>query len=130
VLIDSLAGGGTPVPDWMHIGLAGMVNASVSADLQAASRMAQATVYSLRTGGVISPEQFARAGIQQNTLTMAEAQGLRMMIFFYNSFGAGRVAEALQRLGAGQSVDAALQATTGLTQAQFFEAWRRAEFGR
>ena len=85
---------------------------------------------SLQTGGLFSPEQFARAGIPVNTLTGAEAQGLRLMLFFYNRFGAGRVAETLQRLGSGQSVDAALGATTGLSEAQFFAAWQRTEFGR
>ena len=84
----------------------------------------------LRLGGIKGCEQFARSGVPVNTLTGAEAQGLRMMLFFYNRFGAGRVAETLQRLGSGQSVNAALQATTGLTEAQFFIAWQRAEFGR
>ena len=42
--------------------------------------------------------------------------------FFYQRFGAGAFVETLQRLGSGQSIDAALQATTGLTQRQFFAA--------
>jgi hypothetical protein len=130
VLIDALAEDGAPVPTWMHIGLSGMVNAGISADLTAASRMAQATTNSLASGGLFSPEQFARAGIGQNTVSLAEAQALRLMIFFYNRFGAGRVAETLQRLGAGQSADFALQATTGLNEAQFFRAWQQAELGR
>ncbi|HEY0076878.1 MAG TPA: hypothetical protein VGB77_22530, partial [Abditibacteriaceae bacterium] len=85
---------------------------------------------SLKTGGLFSPEQFAQAGMRVNTLSQAEAQGYLVMQFFYNRFGAGRVAETLQRLGAGQSVDEALVATTGLTEAGFFAAWNRAETGR
>lgn len=129
VLIDALAEGGTRVPVWMQLGLSGMVNAGTTSDLVAASRMAQATTMSLQARGLFTPEQFARASIPVNTLTSAEAQGLRLMLFFYNRFGAGRVAETLQRLGSGQSVDAALQATTGLTEAQFFAEWYRADFG-
>ncbi len=130
VLIDALAEGGTPVPLWMQLGLSGMVNAGTTSNLVAASRMAQATTASLQSRGLFTPEQFARSGVPVNTLTGAEAQGLRLMLFFYNRFGAGRVAETLQRLGSGQSVEAALQATTGLTEAQFFAAWQQAEFGR
>ena len=130
VLINALAGGGTTVPAWMHYGLSGLVNEGVSADLNAASRLGQAYTNSLRTGGLFSAEQFARAGTRVNTLSQAEAQGYGIMQFFYNRFGAGRVAETLQRLGAGQSIDEALMATTGLTEAQFFAAWNRAAFGR
>ncbi len=130
VLLNALAGGGTPVPPWMHYGLSGLVNQGVSSDLVTASRLGQAYTDSLKTSGLFSPEQFARAGTQVNTLSQAEAQGYRLMSFFYNSFGAGRVAETLQRLGSGQSVDEALFATTGLSEAEFFAAWRRAEFGR
>lgn len=130
VLINALAGGGTPVPAWMHYGLSGLVNEGVSADLAAASRLGQAYTDSLKTGGLFTPEQFARAGTQINTLTQAEAQGYRLMAFFYRQFGAGRVAETLQRLGAGESVNDALVATTGLTEPEFFAAWQRAEFGR
>jgi hypothetical protein len=130
VLLNALAGDGTPVPAWMHYGLSGLVNDGVSGDLNAASRLGQAYTNSLKTGGLFSPEQFARAGMRVNTLSQAEAQGYRVMQFFYNRFGAGRVAETLQRLGAGQSVDEALVATTGLTEAGFFAAWNRAETGR
>jgi hypothetical protein len=130
VLINALAGGGTPVPAWMHYGLSGLVNEGVSSDLLAASRLGQAYTDSLKTGGLFTPEQFARAGTQVNTLTQAEAQAYRLMSFFYKRFGTGAVAETLQRLGAGQSVDDALFATTGLTESEFFAAWHRAEFGR
>ena len=130
VLINSLAGGGTAVPAWMHYGLSGLVNEGVSSDLVAASRLGQAYTDSLKTGGLFSPEQFARAGTQVNTLTQAEAQAYRLMSFFYQRFGAGAVTETLQRLGSGQSVDVALLATTGLNEVEFFAAWQRAEFGR
>jgi len=58
----------------------------------------------------------------------ARAQSMRMMTF-YERFGAGAVVETLQRLGAGQSIDQALQTTTELTQAEFFAAWRSWEAG-
>lgn len=127
VLINTLAGGGTVVPAWMHYGLSGMVNTGVAADLTAASRMDEAYYRSLQSGGLFSPEQFARAVPPINTLTYYEAQGYRVMQFFYNRYGAGRVAETLQRLGAGDSVDEALMGAIGLNEAQFFAAWQQAE---
>ncbi len=42
--------------------------------------------------------------------------------YFYQRFGAGAFVETLQRLGSGQNIDDALQATTGLTEQQFFAA--------
>jgi hypothetical protein len=132
-LVNALAGGGSPPPVWMQFGLSGMVNGAVSEDLNVASRLQQGYALSLQSGGLLSPEQFARALGTSNTalrtLSQAEAQGYSLMSFFYRRFGAGRVAETLQRLGAGHSVDEALLATTGLTELQFFNAWHNAEFG-
>ncbi len=53
---------------------------------------------------------------------LEELDSTRRVQFFYDRFGAGAFVETLQRLGSGQSADQALQATTGLTQQQFFAA--------
>ena len=53
---------------------------------------------------------------------LAKLDSTHRVSYFYSKYGAGAFIETLQRLGSGQSIDAALQATTGLTQAQFLAA--------
>ena len=53
---------------------------------------------------------------------LAKLDSTNRVSYFYQRYGAGAFIETLQRLGSGQSIDQALQATTGLTQAQFFAA--------
>lgn len=55
-------------------------------------------------------------------------QAASLVAFFYARYGAGAVVETLQRLGAGQSIDTALQATTGGGELELFRRWRDARF--
>ena len=55
-------------------------------------------------------------------LPLAKLDSTHRVSYFYQKYGAGAFIETLQRLGSGQSIDAALQATTGLTQQQFLAA--------
>jgi hypothetical protein len=95
-MINAIAEGGTPVPEWMHLGLAGISIVSVVQQ----SGFPEITV----------PSQDKK-----------EIQAMQMMQTFYTRFGKGAVVETLQRLGAGESVDAALLATTGFTQQQLLQ---------
>ena len=53
---------------------------------------------------------------------LAKLDSTHRVSYFYQKYGAGAFVETLQRLGSGQNIDAALQATTGLTQQQFLAA--------
>jgi hypothetical protein len=127
VLVNSLAAGGTPVPGWLRLGLVSLSNQSVVGTALGAGANG-ALLRIAAANGLLSPQQFDEV-INSDVQGVAEAQAQLMMLYFYNRFGAGRVAETLQRLGSGQTVDEALQATTDMTEAQFFVAWRDAEFG-
>ena len=54
--------------------------------------------------------------------SLAKLDSTHRVSYFYQKYGAGAFVETLQRLGSGQNIDEALQATTGLTQAQFLAA--------
>lgn len=82
-----------------------------------------------RAGRLLAPDEFAGMPSDVPVTALVDAQALGLMQFFYRQFGAGRVVETLQRLGAGQAADEALVATTGLTQNEFFAAWQRADLG-
>jgi hypothetical protein len=128
VLINSLAQGGTAVPSWMRLGLVTLSNLSVVTE----TGTVNVDVESLRSyagaGSLISPAQFRSGTGGMRIAGLAETQSARLMMFFYARYGAGSVVETLQRLGAGESVDDALQATTGMDETKFFEAWYAAEF--
>jgi len=128
VLINALAEGGAPVPNWMQLGLMSLSNSSVVGSV--AGNTSGDSSLPIGTFANLSPQQFWNVSSGSDSDGLIENQARRLMQFFYGRFGAGAVAETLQRLGAGQSADAALRATTGLSQAQFFLAWQRAEQGR
>jgi hypothetical protein len=128
VLINSLAQGGTQVPSWMRLGLVTLSNLSVVAETGTANVNVELLRPYAAAGSLISPAQFRSGTGGMRVEGLAETQSARLMMFFYARFGAGRVVETLQRLGAGDSVDDALQATTGLDEAKFFQAWYDAEF--
>ena len=65
----------------------------------------------------VATEQNAGFGAQ-----LGDLDSTHQVRFFYDKFGAGAFVETLQRLGSGQSIDAALLATTGLNQQQFLAA--------
>lgn len=154
-LVHELAQGGAPLPQWMLIGLAAFgnqraaptvsvttrparrgdrsniqTNGATSPQTQAALSVAAARreLRKLaRAGRLLKPEEFDEMPSDIAVAPLVDAQALGLMQFFYRQFGAGRVVETLQRLGAGQPADEAIPATTGLTQTQFFTAWRRAD---
>ncbi|MDQ3815052.1 MAG: hypothetical protein M3347_14060, partial [Armatimonadota bacterium] len=129
ILVNVLADGGTPPPDWMSLGLASLINLKVISEISNLGEQMQVLQQTAEAGGLLRPGQFRGAATREDTAGIAEAQAASMMSFFYNRFGAGPVVEAFQRLGAGESVDDALLATTGFNEQQFFEAWYRAQFG-
>ena len=118
--------GGARVPAWMALGLEVLADVTVNGDTQTANFNDQLQRFAA-AGGLLAPNQFNRQIGDSDAL--AQGQSLALIRYFYAQFGAGRVAETVQRLGAGESIDDALRATTGLSEIEFFRAWREAQFG-
>lgn len=117
------------VPSWMALGLSNLANLAVNGDVLSVQADLQADqelrIYA-STGNLLAPRQFdAQLG---DASVLALAQSTAIMRFFYARFGAGNVAETIQRIGAGQSADDALTATTGLNEIGLFREWRAAQF--
>ena len=126
-LLDSyLSDGGGRVPAWMALGLAKLVETEVNGNANSI-RYDEELRRLGGVGGLLTPVQFD-SQLGESSL-LAQAQATAMMTYFYAQFGPGRVAETVQRLGAGENIDDALMATTGLDQAGFFRAWSNAQFG-
>lgn len=126
-LLDYYVGDGNGrAPAWMALGLAKLADFTVNGDTVSGQYNEELRRYA-NLNALLSPAQF-NAQIGDSSL-LAQAQATQLMRYFYAQFGAGRVAETLQRLGAGQSTDDALLATTGLNEAQLFQAWSDAQFG-
>lgn len=145
VLLNALTQDGTRPPGWMQLGMMSIANVLVTTDprndptafmnnTQRQDWYNQPIPKILRdtamAGGLLTPRQFDNVNPGADQAGIAEAQARRMMAFFYVRFGSGAVIETLQRLGSGQAVEDALVETTGLTEDQFFLAWRNSEFGR
>lgn len=127
-MIAALTEGGNDVPEWMQIGLMALNNLNVVAEVSSTDASTDA-LRQLATNRLLTPHQYRGIVFQGETASIAEAQALSLMMFFYNEYGPGRVVETLQRLGSGESVDEALQATTELTEEEFFTAWHDDLFG-
>ncbi len=125
-LVNTLSEGGTPVPAWMVLGITSLSNQNVVGNALASNGVLLPVD---QAGALLTPRQFEAVPLGRDVQGIAEVQAQRLMTYFYQRFGAGRVAETLQRLGARESVDDALQATTGLNEQEFFVSWRNAEFG-
>ena len=126
-LLDYYVGEGKGrAPAWMALGLAKQAQIIVEGDTTTAQYNEELQRFA-NLNALLTPQQFS-AQIGDSSV-LAQAQALQMMRYFYAQFGAGRVAETLQRLGAGQNVNDALLATTGLNEEQFFRAWSDAQFG-
>lgn len=120
VLLDALDPRARRVPNWMRLGLENLVASIVTDDSQVG-----ASAQFLQPNNLLSPAQFA-----QNRLgPAAVAQATSLMAYFYSQYGAGAVVETLQRLGAGQNIDAALEETTGNDELSLFRSWGNARFG-
>lgn len=126
LLVNALSEDGGHVPNWMTLGLNGL--AAISAlNTGTTTNSGFGTPLFLnqfaRAGLLLGPAQFEAVPSTGEQTSLAEAQASNMMAFFYGRFGAGSLVEALQRIGDGQSVDDALQASIGMSEEDFFRAW-------
>ncbi len=120
---------GARSPAWLQLGLENLLNAAITGDNRAAFSP-QTLEANAQTGGLLTPPQFANlAGALPAQIFLAQSQSSALMSFFYRAYGAGAVTETVQRLGAGQSIDEALLATTQGDETAFFRFWREAQFG-
>ena len=136
------------VPSWMDEGLQNLFSLGMaeeirrnSSDLKAITpfppteglvaalprrKMASSMLpYALRESIASTDAEVEPVATEQNDGFGAQLNDLdstNQVAYFYKRFGAGAFVETLQRLGSGQSLDTALQATTGLSQQQFFAA--------
>ena len=136
------------VPSWMDEGLQNVFSISMgdiirsnSSDLKAItpfppieslllqiprrSLASSMLPYALRESIASTDAEVEPVATEQNDGFGAQLDRLdstNQVAYFYKRFGAGAFIETLQRLGSGQSIDAALQTTTGLTEQQFFAA--------
>ena len=125
-LLQSYLGDGNGrVPAWMQLGLTNLADLTVNGDTTGAQYAEELRRFA-GLGNLLAPRQFD-AQLSDSSL-LAQAQATQLMRYFYAQFGAGRVAETIQRIGAGQSVDDALFATTGLNEIEFFRAWHAVQF--
>ena len=70
-----------------------------------------------------SPVKWWEGMQPRNGMHLEDMDSTKIMRYFYSQFGAGTVVETLQRLGAGETVDQALQHTIGMNEA---ELWKEA----
>ena len=111
----------------MQLGLMSLSSSAVVNGLTNNSQIPNNLRQAAAAGNLLSPDQFRNVNLGEDRAGAIEAQASRLMLYFYSQFGAGAVAETLQRLGTGQDAESALIATTGMTEIQFFLAWRKAE---
>ena len=124
IIIPAMAPG--RVPAWMTLGLATLADLTINGDTVSAQYNEELRRYA-SLNALLAPRQFdSQVG---NTSVLAQAQATQLMRYFYAQFGAGRVAETIQRIGAGEKVDDALLATTGFNEIELFRAWSDAQFG-
>jgi len=128
VLMNQLVRDGNPPPAWTQIGLVTLANFSVTTNLGLDGVDQELLRRTEQADGLLTPEQFRAALADVRPGGAVEAQAARLLAYFYSRFGTGGVVETLQRLGAGQTPEEALMATTGLSEEEFFVAWRNAEF--
>lgn len=113
------------IPSWMLLGLSTLADLTVNGDTISVQYDQELRRYA-GLGNLLAPRQFD-AQLSESSV-LAQAQSTAIMRYFFAQYGAGRVAETIQRIGAGQSVDDALQATTGLNEIGLFREWRNAQF--
>ena len=123
ILVNALAQDGEPVPNWISYGLISLA----SSDAVNTGAFNMRTPLGLnrfaRAGILLTPRQFDQLLPPGEQSSAAEAQAASLMAFFYARFGPGAVAQTLQRLGSGENIDSALDATTQLNEEGFFRTW-------
>ena len=123
ILVNALAQDGAPVPNWISYGLISLA----SSDAVNTGAFNNGTPLGLnrfaRAGILLTPRQFDQILPPGEQSSAAEAQAASLMTFFYARFGPGAVAQTLQRLGSGENINSALDATTQLNEEGFFRTW-------
>lgn len=128
VLLNALTEDGGVVPAWMQLGLMSISNIAVASTLGNNEPVPEALAQTALAGGLLSPEEFQNINLGADEAGLVEAQARRLMLFFYAEFGPGAVVETLQRIGSGQTIEEALDVTTGLSEEEFFQNWYETEF--
>jgi hypothetical protein len=128
VLLNALDEGGSRVPVWLQLGLENLVNLALLGQIETAPDNRPLEQFA-QVGALLTPAQFGSIPTDPVRYRVAQLQASAITTYFYREFGAGAVVETLQRLGAGQTIDAALEATTEGTQDDLFLNWRNAQFG-
>ena len=123
ILVNALAQDGAPVPNWISHGLISLATGDAVTAGSFNTRPSLGLNQFARAGILLTPRQFDQLLPPGEQSGAAEAQSASLMAFFYARFGAGAVAQTLQRLGSGQGIDSALLATTQLNEEGFFRAW-------
>lgn len=126
LLLNALTDDGTPAPVWMRLGMMNLASDAVTVENNAEQRPDQDLIRAGQANQLLSPDQFNAGALNKQTSDLADIQSKSLMSYFYQRFGSGAVMETAQRLGSGQDIDQALQATTQMNQAEFFTAWYNA----
>jgi hypothetical protein len=129
LLLNALTEDGTPPPVWMRLGMMNLASDAVTVENNGDQRPDQELIRVGQTNQLLSPDQFNAGAINSTTSDLADLESKSLMSYFYQQFGAGAVMETAQRLGSGEDIDQALQATTQMNEADFFTAWYNAVLG-
>lgn len=129
LLLNALTEDGTPAPVWMRLGIMNLASDAVTVENNADQRTDQELIKAGQANQLLSPDQFNAGAVNNNTSDLADLEAKSLMTYFYQQFGAGAVMETAQRLGSGEDIDQALQATTQMNEADFFTAWYKAVLG-
>jgi hypothetical protein len=117
-LINVLDEDGNKIPAWMQLGMMALGDDAVIGDTQPPT---QELLQAGAANNLLSAGQFD--AINQNKAGLANDEALSLMTYFYQDFGPGSVMETIQRIASGQTADAALNATVGMNEDQFFRSW-------
>lgn len=123
LLLNALTEDGTPVPIWMRLGVMNLASDAVTVENTADQRPDQELLKAGQTNQLLSPDQFNAGALNKQSSDLADMESKSLMSYFYQQFGSGAVMETAQRLGSGEDIDQALQATTQMNEAEFFTAW-------
>ncbi|MEO6907095.1 MAG: hypothetical protein ABI210_04320 [Abditibacteriaceae bacterium] len=126
LLLNALTEDGTSAPVWMRLGIMNLASDAVTVEDNANQRPDQDLVKAGQANQLLSPDQFNAGVANNNTSSLADLQSRSLMSYFYQQFGSGAVMETAQRLGSGEDIDQALQATTQMNESGFFAAWYKA----
>jgi hypothetical protein len=147
-LINSITAGGTPPPDWMSDGFTNLARLYMAHALTNPKTPAASFLYVLGNGtgwhsrGSRLPRQvdepgapawwrsdteYFRSAAEIVLIDKPQSQPTTLALqALYKRVGKGGVAEIMQRLGAGESVDEAFEAVTGMTETECLKALSKA----